>query len=148
MAMEGPRMSGKTIDQISMGDSARFTKTISESDIYLYAGISGDTNPAHLDETYARGTFFKTRIAHGMLSAGLISAVLGTKLPGPGSIYLHQELSFKAPVRIGDTITAIVKVIDIDVDANRLTLETVCENQDGTCVINGKAICSPMKRSD
>ena len=139
-------MSGKTIDQINLGDSAQFTKTISESDIYLYAGISGDTNPAHLDETYASGTFFKTRIAHGMLSAGLISAVLGTKLPGPGGIYLRQELSFEAPVRIGDTITATVKVIDKNVEKNRLTLETVCENQEGLCVISGKAITSPVKK--
>lgn len=141
-------MNGKTIDEISVGDSARFTKTIAESDVYLYAGISGDMNPAHLDETYASGTFFKTRIAHGMLSAGLISAVLGTQLPGPGSIYLHQELSFEAPVRIGDTVTAIVKVMDIDSDRNRLTLETICENQEGTCVIDGRAIVSPMKKAD
>lgn len=141
-------MTGKTINEISLGDSARFTKTIAESDIYLYAGISGDTNPAHLDETYASGTFFKTRIAHGMLSAGLISAVLGTQLPGPGGIYLHQELSFEAPVRIGDTITAIVRVIEIDIDANRITLETICENQEGTCVISGRAITSPRKNTD
>ena len=103
---------GKTYDQICMGDSAEFSKTFSEADIYLYAGISGDFNPAHVNEAYARNTFFKTRIAHGMLSAGLISAVIGTRLPGPGSIYMQQSLSFLAPVHMGDTVTARVEVIE------------------------------------
>ena len=96
-------MNRKTINEIKVGDAAEFAKTVSESDIYLYAGVTGDFNPAHINEAYAEKTFFKTRIAHGMLSAGYISAVLGTQLPGPGTVYLKQELKFLAPVRIGST---------------------------------------------
>jgi 3-hydroxybutyryl-CoA dehydratase len=88
-------MIGKTVKEISQGDSAEFAKTVSESDIYLYAGITGDLNPAHINEVYAQQTCFKTRIAHGMLTAGYISAVLGTQLPGAGTIYLKQELKFR-----------------------------------------------------
>ena len=99
-------MRGKAISELKVGDAAEFSKTISEADVYLYAGVSGDLNPAHINEAYAQNTFFKTRIAHGMLSAGFISAVLGMQLPGPGTIYMRQELSFRAPVRIGDTVTA------------------------------------------
>lgn len=99
-------MMGKTIHEMKVGDIAEFSKTVSELDIYLYAGVTGDLNPAHINEAYASKTFFKTRIAHGMLAAGFISAVLGTQLPGPGAIYIRQELNFLAPVRIGDTITA------------------------------------------
>ena len=90
-------MIGKTIDEISVGDVAETSKTLSESDIYLYAGITGDSNPAHLNEEYAKKTFFKTRIAHGMLTASLLSAPIGTKLPGHGTVYVKQELDFKAP---------------------------------------------------
>jgi len=106
-------MIGKTIDELRIGDTAEFTKTISESDIYLFAGVTGDLNPAHINESYAQNTFFKTRIAHGMLLAGFISAVIGMKLPGPGAIYVRQELKFLAPARIGDTITARVEVIQM-----------------------------------
>jgi len=98
-------MIGKTIEQLNVGDIAEFGKTISESDIYAYAGLSGDFNPAHVNEAYAQNTFFKKRIAHGMLTAGFISTILGTIMPGPGTIYLKQELNFLAPVFIGDTIT-------------------------------------------
>ncbi|MBU0517158.1 MAG: MaoC family dehydratase [Proteobacteria bacterium] len=138
-------MIGKTISRLSIGDAAEFTKTVSESDVYLYAGITGDFNPAHVNEDYASQTFFKTRIAHGMLSAGLISAILGTTLPGPGTIYLKQELTFTAPVRIGDTVTARVEVVEIDVDHNRVTLETTCSNQEGKKVIEGRAVVMPPK---
>jgi 3-hydroxybutyryl-CoA dehydratase len=137
-------MLGKTIDQLSEGDTAEFAKTISESDIYLYAGITGDFNPAHIDEVYASNTFFKKRIAHGMLTAGFISAVIGNKLPGPGAIYLKQELAFLAPVRIGDTITAKVEVLEI-MEKNRIRLKTFCVNQDGTIVLDGEALVSPPK---
>lgn len=106
-------MIGKTIGELKIGDTAEFAKTVSESDIYLYAGITGDFNPAHINEDYAKNTFFKTRIAHGMLSAGFISTVIGNELPGTGSIYVKQDLRFLAPVRIGDTITARVEVIEI-----------------------------------
>jgi len=138
-------MTGKTIDQIRLGDVAEFTKTIGESDVYLYAGLTGDLNPAHINEAHAQKTFFKTRIAHGMLPAGFISGVLGMKLPGPGTIYVRQELNFLAPVRIGDTITARAEVIEIIADKNRVRLKTTCANQDGKVVLDGEAVVSPPK---
>jgi 3-hydroxybutyryl-CoA dehydratase len=138
-------MIGKTIQELNIGDTAEFSKTVSETDIYQFAGITGDFNPAHMNEEYAKKTFFKTRIAHGMLSAGFISTVIGTKLPGTGSIYIQQDLSFLAPVRIGDTITARAEVIEIMEGKNRVRLKTVCVNQEGTQVINGEAVVSPPK---
>jgi len=138
-------ITGKSIDQLKVGDSASFAKTVSESDIYLYAGITGDFNPAHVNETYAKGTFFKTRIAHGMLTAGFISAILANQLPGPGTIYLKQELSFIAPVHIGDTITAGVEIIELIADKNRVRLKTTCNNQDGVVVLSGEAMVMPPK---
>ncbi|MGD2149218.1 MAG: MaoC family dehydratase [Desulfobacterales bacterium] len=138
-------MIGKTILEIKIGDTAEFAKTVTESDIYLYAGVTGDFNPAHINEDYAKKTFFKTRIAHGMLSAGFISTVIGNKLPGTGTIYVTQNLSFLAPVRIGDTITAKVEVVDIIDDKNRIRLKTTCFNQEGTQVLNGEAVVSPPK---
>ena len=138
-------MMGKTIQELHVGETAEAGKTISETDIYLYAGISGDFNPAHINEEYAKSTFFKTRIAHGMLAAGLISALLGTKLPGPGTIYLHQSLNFLAPVRIGDTITARVEIIEMIAEKNRVRLKTECVNQDGIAILDGEAVVSPPK---
>lgn len=138
-------MIGKTIDQLKVGDAAEFGKTISESDIYLYAGITGDFNPAHLDEVYAGKTHFKTRIAQGMLTAGFISGLLGVQLPGPGTIYIRQELNFLAPVRIGDTITARVEVVEILKEKNRVRLRTLCVNQEGQLVLDGQAVVSPPK---
>ena len=138
-------MTGKTIEQIKVGDTAEFSKTVSESDVYLYAGITGDLNPAHINETYAKDTFFKTRIAHGMLTAGFISRILGMQLPGPGTIYMRQSLNFLAPVRFGDTITALVEVIDVITEKNRLRLKTTCTNQEGTVVLDGEAMVSPPK---
>jgi 3-hydroxybutyryl-CoA dehydratase len=136
---------GKTIDQLKVGDSAEFGKTISESDIYLYAGITGDFNPAHVNEVYAQQTFFKTRIAHGMLTAGLISSVIANQLPGPGTIYIKQELQFLAPVRMGDTITARVEVMEVLAEKKRVRLKTTCSNQQGTVVLDGQAEVSPPK---
>jgi len=132
----------KTIEQIRLNETAEFSKTISESDVYLYAGVTGDFNPAHINEEYARKTFFKTRIAHGMLAAGFISTVMGTHLPGPGSVYVRQELNFLAPVRIGDTVTARVEVIEIMSEKKQLRLRTTCSTQDGTVVLDGEAIIS------
>jgi len=140
-------MIGKMIDQLEIGDSAEFGKTISESDVYLYAGITGDMNPVHINESYAKTTFVKTRICHGMLSAGLFSTILGTSLPGPGTIYLRQEVDFVAPVRIGDTLTAHVEVIEKDTVKNRIRLKTTCRNQDGVLVMDGIAVVSPPKAS-
>ena len=140
-------MTGKTIDELKVGDTARFSKTVSESDIYLFAGVTGDINPAHVNEEYAKGTFFKTRIAHGMLSAGFISAVIGTMLPGPGTIYMRQEVNFLAPVKIGDTVTAIVEVAEIIAEKKRVRLKTYCVNQENTTVVDGEAIVSPPRGS-
>lgn len=138
-------MIGKTIDQLKVGDSAEFAKTVSETDIYLYAGITGDFNPAHVNEAYAQQTFFKTRIAHGMLTAGFISAILANQLPGPGTIYMGQELKFLAPVRMGDTITARVEIAEIIAEKNRVRLKTTCTNQEGTQVLDGTALVSAPK---
>ena len=138
-------MIGMTIDRLKIGDDAEFSKTVSESDIYLYAGVTGDFTPAHIDAVYAAGTFFKKRIAHGMLSAGFISAVIGTRLPGTGTIYVGQQLKFLAPVYVGDTITARVTVAAVNAEKNRVTLKTTCSNQEGTVVLDGEAVVSPPK---
>ena len=138
-------MIGKTIEELKVGDTARFSKTISESDVYLFAGVTGDLNPAHVNEEYAKNTFFKTRIAHGMLSASFISTVIGTMLPGPGSIYMRQEVSFLAPVEIGDTVTAIVEVAEIIADKRRIRLKTYCINQENKTVVDGEALVSPPR---
>lgn len=137
---------GFTINELSVGQSASFSKTIGESDIYLFAGVTGDFNPAHVDEEQARDSRFQTRIAHGMLSAGLISSVIGMKLPGPGTIYLNQTLTFCAPVYIGDTITATAEVQSIDYEKKRVVLKTECCNQEGKIVVTGEAVASPPKK--
>lgn len=139
-------MTGKTIVEMNIGDSAEFSKTLSEADIYLFAGLSGDLNPFHVNEEYAKNTFFKGRIAHGMLLAGFISTVVGCYLPGPGSIYVSQELRFLAPARIGDTITARAEIQEMDAGKNRVVLHTTCTTQDGTVVVDGKAVVSPPKK--
>jgi 3-hydroxybutyryl-CoA dehydratase len=140
-------ITGKSIDELKVGDVAEFAKTVAETDIYLYAGITGDFNPAHVNEAYAKTTFFKTRIAHGMLTAGFISAIIANQLPGPGTIYLKQDLSFLAPVHMGDTITGRVEVIELNVEKNRVRLKTTCSNQDGVMVISGEGLVSPPKAS-
>ena len=138
-------MKGITISEMKLGDSASFTKTVSEHDIYTYAGVSGDFNPAHVNEVEAQKGMFGKRIAHGMLSAGFISTVLGTQLPGPGTIYMGQELRFTKPVFFGDTITATVTVAELIPEKNRAILDTVCTNQNGEVVIKGKATVMPPK---
>ena len=139
-------MKGKTIDELKVGDSAKFSKTIAESDVYLFAGITGDFNPAHVDEDYAKNTYFKKRIAHGMLTASFISTVIGTMLPGPGTIYMKQAVSFLAPVHIGDTITACAEISEIILDKKKVRLKTFCTNQEGTTVLDGEALVSPPRR--
>lgn len=138
-------MQGKTIEELELGQSARFSKTITEADIYGFAGITGDFNPAHVDEEFAKNTFFKTRIAHGMLTASFISTIIGTMLPGPGSIYMGQRVDFLAPVRVGDTITAAAEVIEIISEKKRIRMKTTCRNQDGTLVVDGEALVSPPR---
>lgn len=134
-----------TIQEMKIGDHASVTKTVSETDVYLFAGITGDLNPAHTNEVAASKTMFKTRIAHGMLGAGFISAVLGMYLPGPGTIYMGQELKFTKPVHIGDTVTATATVEEIILEKNRVVLDTTVVNQDGEVVIKGKATVMPPK---
>ena len=132
---------------LRVGERARLSRTITETDIVLYAGISGDTNPAHLDEVWAQATPFEGRIAHGMLTAGLISAVLGTRLPGPGTIYLEQSLAFKKPVRPGETITAEVEVVELG-EKNRVHLSTRCLDESGAVVLDGTAlVLAPRNRA-
>ena len=134
-----------TIQEMKIGDHASVTKTVSETDVYLFAGITGDLNPAHTNEVAASKTMFKTRIAHGMLGAGFISTVLGMYLPGPGTIYMGQELKFTKPVHIGDTVTATATVEEIILEKNRVILDTTVVNQDGEIVIQGKATVMPPK---
>jgi len=139
-------MIGKTIEELEVGQSARFSKTITETDVYGFAGITGDFNPAHVDEQYAKNTYFKERIAHGMLSASFISTVIGTMLPGPGTIYMEQNVRFMAPVKFGDTITAVAEVTEIIADKKRVRLKTTCTNQEGTIVVDGEALASPPRK--
>lgn len=130
---------------MEIGKTASYTRTVTEADVVMYGGISGDLNPAHFNEEFAKETFFKGRIAHGMLTASYISAVLGMQLPGPGSIYLTQRLKFTKPVRFGDTITATVEVIAVDVVKGRMTLKTCCTNQNDELVLDGEAVVIPPK---
>jgi len=117
---------GFSFDEMKVGQSASMRKTVTETDVILFAGITGDFNPAHFDEEYAEASLFKGLIAHGMLSAGFISATLGMKLPGPGSIYLSQNMKFKAPVRIGDTVQTTVTITEINTTKKIIKLNTVC----------------------
>jgi 3-hydroxybutyryl-CoA dehydratase len=130
---------GRSIYELKVGDSAQISKTITEIDINDFAKATGDFNPVHLDQAYAEKTIFKGRIAHGLLSVGLFSTILGNILPGHGTIYLSQEAKFLAPVRIGDTITAKVEVLELNADKNRVKFKTICTNQDGKVVIDGVA---------
>jgi 3-hydroxybutyryl-CoA dehydratase len=130
---------GKFIDEIRIGDFAQISNTVTESVINDFAKATGDFNPIHLDQTYAEKTYFKGRIAHGVLSLGYISSVLGNLLPGPGGIYLSQEVKFLAPVRIGDIITAKVEVIELIPEKNRVKVKTTCTNQGGEVVVDGTA---------
>jgi len=134
---------GKSIDELKVGDSAQISKTITETDITDFAKVTGDFNPVHLDQAYAEKTIFKGRIAHGLLSVGLLSNVLGNILPGHGTIYLSQEVKFLAPVRIGDTITARVEVMELIPEKNRVKFRTTCINQEGKIVVDGTAWAMP-----
>ena len=136
---------GRYVEEIAEGESAVFAKTVTERDIACFADISGDTNPVHLDESYAQGTRFKGRIAHGMLTAGFISAAFGTRFPGPGSIYLSQSLAFKAPVRIGDRVVARVAALSVDREKGRVTFSTTCHVGE-TMVLDGEATLLVPKR--
>ncbi len=132
-----------TYDDIQLGDAATFTKTISESDVYLFAGITGDLNPAHVDAVAAARGMFQKRIAHGMLTGSLISTVLAMKLPGPGTIYVSQSLNFRAPVFFGDTLTARVEASEKLEPRKWVKFRTTVTNQDGKTVVEGEAVVIP-----
>ena len=127
-----------------VGDTAEMSKTVTEEDIDLFAKVTGDRNPVHVSREFAEKTRFGERIAHGLLSAGLISAVIGMKLPGPGCLYLSQTLNFRGPVKIGDEITARVEVAEV-ISEKRLRLKTECINQRSETVIDGEAIIVPPR---
>lgn len=126
-------MQGLFLEELSVGQSADLVRIVGEADIIAFAAVTGDNNPVHLDAAFAATTSFGERIAHGMLSAGYISAVIGTQLPGPGAIYLSQSLRFKRPVKIGDEVTARATITEIDEAKARVTLATVC-------LVNGKPV--------
>lgn len=131
-------LNGYYFEELDVGMSAAFAKTVTEADIMAFAGVSGDFNPVHINEEFAKDTLFKGRIAHGMLSAAFISTVFGTKLPGPGCIYVSQMLKFKAPVRIGDTVTARVEVLSTLPEKKFVTFKTTCTVA-GKVVLDGEA---------
>ena len=129
---------GFYFEELYIGQHAAFAKTVTETDLVMFAGVSGDFNPIHVNEEYAQRTMFKGRIAHGVIAASLISSVLGMKLPGPGCIYVSQTLKFKAPVRIGDTVRARVEVVAVIPEKKFVTLRTICQVGDKT-VVDGEA---------
>jgi 3-hydroxybutyryl-CoA dehydratase len=135
---------GKTFDELQIGDSASFSKTISETDIYMFAGITGDLNPAHVNAVAASEGMFKQRIAHGMLSGSFISTVLAMHLPGPGTIYVGQNLQFRGPVFIGDTVTARVECTE-KTERGWAKFKTTVTNQDDKLVVDGEATVIPPK---
>lgn len=137
---------GYFLEDLKVGMSASYAKTVTEADVVLFAGISGDTNPVHLNEEFAKETMFQGRIAHGMLSASFISTVLGTKLPGPGAIYLSQNLKFKAPVRAGDTVSATATITDIVTEKKRVVMQTTCSVRN-QIVLEGEAVVMVPARS-
>ena len=138
---------GYYLEDLEIGMSASFSKTVTDADIVMFAGVSGDTNPVHISEEFAEKTMFKGRIAHGILSAGFISVAFGTKLPGPGCIYLSQNLRFKAPVKVGDTVTARVTIREMDVERRRVTFDTVCTVRDRV-VVDGDALLMVTSRAE
>ena len=139
-------MQGFYFDELSVGQAVEISRVVGAADIEAFAEVSGDNNPVHLDEAYARTTQFGERIAHGMLSAAYISAILGTRLPGPGASYLSQSLRFRRPVRIGDLVVARATVTALDEAKGRVTLETVCE-VGGKTVMDGEAVVIAPRRA-
>lgn len=138
-------MPGFALSEMHDGQTASFTKTVTEADVVLFAGITGDFNPLHIDAAHAATTRFGERIAHGALLAGFVSTVLGMHLPGPGALYASQRLDFKRPVKIGDTVTASVEVVERDAEKNRVRFATRCTNQAGEVVAEGESVLLPRK---
>jgi 3-hydroxybutyryl-CoA dehydratase len=141
------QIDGYAIEDLHEGMQATVSRTITETDLRNFSGVSGDTNPMHLNEEYAQQTPFHGCIVHGFLSASLISAVIGTRLPGPGCIYMSQSLKFLAPVRVGDTVYAVATVKNIRIEKHQVTIETRCYVKD-TLVIDGEALIKVRSRSD
>ncbi|MCP5160606.1 MAG: MaoC family dehydratase N-terminal domain-containing protein [Hahellaceae bacterium] len=127
-----------TYDELNIGDSATYTRTLTENELILFAAVSGDVNPVHLDQEFASGTIFKERIAHGMWSGSLISATLATVIPGPGTVYLEQTLKFKRPVKLGDTLTVTLTVLRKE-EKNRVVFNCCVVNQENQLVVEGEA---------
>lgn len=140
-------LQGYVLEDLAVGMSATYDHIVTEADIVTFAGVTGDTNPVHLNKDYAATTVFKGQIAHGMLTAGFISTVLGTKLPGPGCIYVSQDLRFRAPVRIGDTVRAEATVSEVVLDKKRVVLLTKCSVGD-KIVLDGTAVLMVSSRGD
>lgn len=136
-------LKGKTIHELNIGDHAEFSKTISETDSYLYAGITGDFNPIHVNKPYSQKSIYGERIAHGFLTAGFISTVIGIELPDPVTVYLKQSMTFLRPVMIDETITATVTVMEKNVEKNRVILKTECFNEKEELVLTGEAVVMP-----
>lgn len=132
-------------EDLKMGQSAEVKHTVTEEDIRTFGDVSGDYNPLHFDEEWAKKTMFEGRIAHGILTAAYVSAAIGMHLPGPGTIYMSQSMKFLGPVRIGDTITARVEIINLNDAKQRVTLRTLCTNQDGKKVLDGEALVTLMR---
>jgi 3-hydroxybutyryl-CoA dehydratase len=133
------------IDQLAVGDAAESRKTISESDVYLFAGVTGDFNPLHVDAEYAKTTPFGARVAHGPLTFSLCAGLLGTELPGLGTVAVSNEITYEAPVFFGDTIAVRVEVAALDPDRNRATMAVTWRNQSGTQVASGSMVVKPPK---
>jgi 3-hydroxybutyryl-CoA dehydratase len=142
----GAEVHGLYLEDIKLGMTAVYTKTVTDADIVMFAGVSGDTNPLHLSNDFAKGTMFEGRIAHGMLSASFISTLIGTRLPGPGAIYMSQSLKFLAPVRPGQTVNTRATVTDINHEKARITLHTQCSVGDEV-VIEGEALIKVPTRN-
>lgn len=147
MANAASPQQGKYFEEIALGDQAKLSRTVTEADVVSFAQVSGDHNPVHLDAAYAAGTLFKERIAHGMLSASYISALLGMQLPGPGAIYLSQTLQFKRPVKLGDVVDAHVEVTALDPTKGRVTLSCVCSVA-GKAVLEGEAVVMAPRKTN
>ena len=137
--MSASELNGYYFEDLSPGMTASFGKTLTEADVIMFAGVSGDINPSHINEEFAKTTRMKTRVVHGMLSASLISAVLGCKLPGPGCLYVKQTSNFRAPVMIGETVTARATVARLDAERNFVEFETICDVA-GKTVVDGTAL--------
>jgi len=133
------------MNDLKIGQTAQSSKRITDVDLSLFAAVTGDFNPAHFDPVYAAGTYFKEPIAHGMIAVGLISGVIGMKLPGPGTVFIQQTTNFLAPVRIGDVLTANVEVHEL-LEKRRIRLKTKCVNQAGVTVVEGEALVSVPKK--